>query len=317
MANEISIFESATNLPAYLAQSDAAELNGALTSHASASFPVLSLNGKRFTVVRGDEKTVVMNPKDPSSTAQYIDVVLVRVPKFTSKAYYSGSYSADNEEVQTPICFSSTGIIPDSTATQPQCADCKQCPKNAWGSAVDGKGSHGKGKACRDAIRLAIAPVGSPKDAMLLRVPPTSIRSLGTYGAELTKHNVPYMAVITRISFDPNETAQKLVFKAVGFLSEKEFNEIKSLQDDTTITSITGETSEVISHLKAYEERVAAGGQAPQPISTAKPATAVEKAVATGVVTPEAVKQTVESKPVETPTITSSDEVPGLENFQF
>lgn len=52
-----------------------------------------------------------MNPLDPSSTAQYIDVVLVRVPKFTAKAYYSGTYNADNEEAQTPICFSSTGII--------------------------------------------------------------------------------------------------------------------------------------------------------------------------------------------------------------
>lgn len=322
MANDISIFTS-SKLPAFLQNANVEALNSSMTAHSSATFPVLSLNGKKFTVIRGDEKKVVMNPLDPSSTAQYINVVLVRVPKFTAKSYYSGTYSADNEESQTPICFSSTGIIPDDAATQPQCTDCKQCPKNAWGSAVDAKGLSGKGKACRDAVRLAVAPVDNPKDSMLLRVPPTSIRALGNYGSELTKHNVPYMAVVTQISFDPNEVAQKLVFKAVGFLNEAQFKEVVALQDDDTVKAITGETPDVLAHLQAYEDRVAAGGipapVAPTPVKGSATKPVVEEAVATGKITKEAVKEVVEAKPAETVTVTvtSSDEVPGLENFQF
>lgn len=317
MANDVSIFASAP-LPAYLAQTNVEALNGDITAHASLSFPVLSLNGKRFTVIRGDEKKVVMNPKDPSSTAQYIDVVLVRVPKFTAKAYYSGTYSADNEEAQTPICFSSTGIIPDQGCAQPQSTCCKTCPKNAWGSAVDAKGIAGKGKACRDAVRLAIAPSGALKETMLLRVPPTSIKALGDYGSKLTKHNVPYMAAITRIKFDPNETAQKLVFEPVGFLSEEQFRLVQEEHNDTTVMAITGETPEVLEHLKAYEEAVKNGGAAPVAPAPVKPAVSVvEAAVATGKITPEVVKEVVETKKEEVTQIASSDEVPGLEDFKF
>lgn len=320
MANDVSIFASAP-LPAYLAQTNVEALNGDITAHASLSFPVLSLNGKRFTVIRGDEKKVVMNPLDPSSTAQYIDVVLVRVPKFTAKAYYSGTYSADNEEAQTPICFSSTGIIPDQGCAQPQSACCKTCPKNAWGSAVDAKGIAGKGKACRDAVRLAIAPRGSLKETMLLRVPPTSIKALGDYGSKLTKHNVPYMAAVTRIKFDPNETAQKLVFEPVGFLDEDQFRLVQEEHNDPTVMAITGETPDVLEHLKAYEEAVKNGvapTAAPAPAPADKPKVSpVEAAVATGKITPEVVKEVVETKKEEVTQIASSDEVPGLEDFKF
>lgn len=316
MANDIEVFSNAP-LPAYLASTNVAELNGALTSHASVSFPVLSLNGKRFTVVRGDEKKVVMNPRDPDSTAQYIDVVLVRVPKYTAKAYYTGTYNADNEEVQSPICFSSTGIIPDETAKGPVCSQCKLCPKNAWGSAVDASGAVGKGKACKDAVRLAIAPTGSLKDVMLLRVPPTSIRSLGEFGSQLTKHNVPYMAVVTRISFDPNETAQKLVFKAVGFLNEAEFKEVEKLNKDDLTMAITGETPEVLAHLAAFEAKLK---EAPQQAAAPAPKVdKVEAAVATGKVTGEVLKEVVEkdNKKEEVTEVSSSSEVPGLEDFKF
>lgn len=167
-------------LPTFFSAEDVKQANEGLTSHASASFPVLSLNGKRFTVIRGDEQQVIMNPLDPSSTAQYIDVVLIKVPKTTAKAYYTGTYNPDDDSAKTPVCFSSTGIIPDAGCKTPQADCCADCPYNKWGSAVSVDGKATKGKACRDAVRVAIAPLGDINDPMLLRVPPTSSSPLVT-----------------------------------------------------------------------------------------------------------------------------------------
>lgn len=314
MANELSIFASSANLPAFLQGNAAVEENAGLTAHATASFPVLSLDGKRFTVVRDGNKTIVMNPKDPSSTAQYLYLVIVRSPKYTAKAYYQGNYDADNEEGKTPICFSSTGIIPDAGCSQPQCAECKSCPKNAWGSAVDPTGKGTKGKACRDAVRLAVAPQDALNDPMLLRVPPTSIKSLAEYGNKLTKRNAPYTAVVTKVSFDPNETAQKLVFDAVGYLTEAQYREVMELQKDPTVLAITGETPEVLERVKEFEE-----GKL-KPITPVKQApTKASEAVSTGKITPEAVKETIQKveEAKQEVTITTSDEVEGLDGISF
>jgi hypothetical protein len=318
MATDISI--PSANLPAFLKQVDVRAINESMTSHATLSFPVLSLNGKRFTVVRGDEQQVLMNPKDPTSTAQYIEVVIVRAPAYTAKAYYAGGFNPDNEESKTPICFSSTGIIPDEGCKQPQCENCKTCPHNAWGSAVGTDGKAGKGKACRDALRVAIAPQGSVEDTMLLRVPPTSIRSFSEYGSQLTRNGCPYNGVITRISFDPNEVAQKLVFTFAGFVqSIEEYNRIAKLADSDTVKAIVGETPEVVQRLKDYEE----GRFIKQIAPAAQPEkTAVDRAVATKTVTEEAFVQTISEGKVEksAPTKvveTSSMDVPGLDDFSF
>lgn len=315
MSNELSIFATSANLPAYLTQGDAVEQNTGLTGHAAPSFPVLSLDGKKFTVVRGDEKKIVMNPKDPSSTAQYLYLVILRSPQYTAKAYYQGNYDADNEEGKTPICFSSTGIIPDAGCAQPQCKDCKTCPKNAWGSAVDASGKGTKGKACRDAVRLAVAARDALNDPMLLRVPPTSIKSLSEYGSKLNKRNVPYRAVLTKVSFDPNETAQKLVFDAVGILTEAEYNEVCGMQDDSIVLAVTGETPEVLSRLKDFEEGKLKPAAAPVKQAPSKAA----EAVSTGKITPEAVKETLQ-KTEETKqeaVITNSSEIEGLDDISF
>lgn len=70
------------------------------------------------------------------------------------------------------------------------------------------------------------------------------------------------MAAVTRIKFDPNETAQKLVFEPVGFLDEDQFRLVQEEHNDPTVMAITGETPDVLEHLKAYEE-AAKNGVAP------------------------------------------------------
>jgi hypothetical protein len=102
MANIVP-FESGT-LPAYLKSVDVSELNQDLTSHASSGFPIMSIKGKVFTLSRGDEKTVLPNPKDPDSPATSIDVVVVKVNKGTSKVFYLNGYK-EGEQAK-PDCFS-------------------------------------------------------------------------------------------------------------------------------------------------------------------------------------------------------------------
>jgi len=80
-------FDTGT-LPAYLRSSNAAEINDDLTAHASAGFPVLSIKGKTFSVSRGGERTVLMNPKDPESAASSLEVVILKANKGVSKVFY-------------------------------------------------------------------------------------------------------------------------------------------------------------------------------------------------------------------------------------
>jgi len=59
-------FESA-GLPAHLRALDVATINGDLTAHAGTGFPVISIRGKVFAVVRDGERVVLPNPRDPES----------------------------------------------------------------------------------------------------------------------------------------------------------------------------------------------------------------------------------------------------------
>ena len=77
------------NLPAYLRSAEAAGINDDLTAHASSGFPVLSIKGKTFSVSRGGDRTVLMNPKDPDSVASSLELVILKANKGTSKVFYA------------------------------------------------------------------------------------------------------------------------------------------------------------------------------------------------------------------------------------
>ena len=238
MANIIP-FDSNARLPAYLKKVDVAALNADLTSHAGGGFPVVSIKGKRFTVVRDGEKTVLMNPLDPDSPASSMEVVLLKANKGTSKVFYPKGYDPETSEGQKPDCYSPDGIAPAADSQNPQAKKCATCPHNQWGSRVTEKGAS-KGKACNDTVRLAIAPAGQLNDPMLLRVPPASIRNLGEYGQLLAKRGVGYNMVVTKVSFDLEAESPKLVFRPVGFLDDEAFAEVQETLEDDVVRDILG-----------------------------------------------------------------------------
>jgi hypothetical protein len=229
-------FESG-NLPAYFKAVDVASLNSDLTNHSGGGFPIISIKGKIFTVVRDGVRQVLPNPKDPDSPATAIDVVVVKANKGTSKVFYAGGYSEGGDQ-KKPDCFSNTGDRPDPSVKSPQAKSCATCTHNQWGSRTGENG--GKGKACQDSVRIAIAAPGMLNDPMLLRVPPASIRALGEFGQACAKRGLPYNAVVTKLGFDMESPTPKLVFKPVGMLDDKGFAQVQDVAASDTVANILG-----------------------------------------------------------------------------
>lgn len=230
-------FESG-KVPAYLKALNASDLNSDLTSHAGTGFPIISIKGKVFAVVRDGERTTLTKTVDGEEIpAPSIDVVLIKANKQNSKVFYLKGYQ-DGAENQKPDCFSNTGTHPDPSVENPQSKSCATCPHSQWGSKIGDNG--GKGKACSDSVRLAVSQPDMLNDPYLLRVPPATIKALGEYGKALAKRGVPYTAVVTKIGFDMESPTPKLTFKAVGFLSDSAYAEAQEIAAGDVVTSILG-----------------------------------------------------------------------------
>lgn len=225
------------NLPAYLKSVDVEALNADLTAHGGAGgFPVISIKGKVFAIVRDGERKILPNPKDPDSAATSIDVVILKANKGNSKVFYAKGYTEG--ENAKPDCFSNEGTKPDASVEKPQSKSCATCPHNQWGSKI-GEGG-GKGKACQDSVRLAIASPELINDPFLLRVPAASIRSLAEYGDMLKKRSVGYNMVLTKIGFDIEAPTPKLTFKPVGLLDDKGFGQVQEALKSDVVKNILG-----------------------------------------------------------------------------
>ena len=271
-------FDSSSNLPSFLKKVDVAALNSDLTAHAGGGFPVISIKGKVFAVVRDGEREIQMNPKDPDSAATSLNVVLLKANKGTSKVFYLKGYDKDTSEGQKPDCYSADGIEPAADAQNKQAKKCATCPHNQWGSRISEKGAT-KGKACSDTVRMAVAPAGQLNDAMLLRVPPASIKALGEYGQMLAKRGVGYNMVVTKVGFDLQAESPKLTFAPVGLLDDVGWSEVQEMLDSDIVANILGaspvatETPAVEAAAEAEPEQEEAPAEKPAPKAVAKPKT--------------------------------------------
>ena len=240
MSNQIIPFDQVGKVPAYIKNRVAKVDNSALGT-VSVSFPVISLKGKRFTVVKNNERQIINDPRT-DEPANSIMVAIIRVNPGLSKAFYRDGYVDGTTE--KPDCFSSDGVRPDPQARDKQSKTCALCPHNKFGTAVsrDGVGG-GKGKACPDTKRLAVAAPDHLDKPMLLRVPPTSLKNLKLLGSALDEYKAPVNYVCTKISFDTDSTHQLLNFKPVGYLQEEAIEQIEAMQDSDIILQITGEAN--------------------------------------------------------------------------
>lgn len=308
-------FDSGSNLPSFLKKVDVAALNADLTAHAGGGFPVISIKGKVFAVVRDGEREIQMNPKDPDSAATSLNVVLLKANKGTSKVFYIKGYDKDSSEGQKPDCYSNDGVEPAADAQNKQAKKCATCPHNQWGSRISEKGAT-KGKACADAVRMAVAPAGQINDAMLLRVPPASIKALGEYGQMLAKRGVGYNMVVTKVGFDLQAESPKLTFSAVGLLDDEGFAEVQEIASSDVVANILGASvvAGIAADAPAVEE---AEEEAPAPVVKPKAKPVVEEAAEEEEAPKPVAKPKAAAKPAPKPAPVEDDMDLDLDGISF
>jgi hypothetical protein len=265
MSVSVIPFENAT-LPSTVAGLFQVERLGSLPS---SSFPVISIKGKVFHKVQGDSRELITKPGE-DEPASSIEVVIIGRNPHRSKVFYATGYTEGSDA--KPTCYSNNGIQPESDAEQPQSKKCATCAHNQWGSRVTENG--GKGKACADSQRLAVAPVGLVTDPMLIRVPAASLKTLDQYSESLVKRNVPYQLVVTKIGFDYSVAHPALTFKGVGVVDEKTAMQIAEVAKSDVIQQIVGILPIEHEEAPAPANNAPAALQEAPEIATPKPAPA-------------------------------------------
>lgn len=275
------------NLPSYLANVDVSKLNDELTSHAGGGFPIISIKGKVFAVVRDGERTVLTKEVDGEKIpAPSIDVVIVKANKGTSKVFYAKGYQEGAENAK-PDCFSNDGIKPDASVESPCAKLCATCKHNQWGSKI---GEHGgKGKACSDSVRIAVSTPDMINDPYMLRVPPASIRALGEYGSAVKKRGVAFPMLVTRIGFDMEAPTPKLTFKAVGLVDDRTFAQVNEMRESDVVANILGQGTAggFVAEPPSEVEAVVAKAQAASKIEVSKDKKVKDEEVAAAVAAAE------------------------------
>lgn len=229
-------FGSGAQLPAYLKNRAAlSERNADVVT--AAAYPTLSIKGKTFAVVRDGKRSVVMRPDDDETPASYVEVSVLRA-NMKARVFYMKKYDeADGEAKTPPDCMSMDGVAPLPGVPNKQSDACATCPHSVWGT---GNAEKGTGRACSDTPRLAIARADALDDAFLLRVPPASIKNWKDAVKIAKERQIPYNALIYRMSFDIDAATPLLKFKPVGLLDDAGFAKADELYDGELVRAIVG-----------------------------------------------------------------------------
>lgn len=173
------------------------------------------LTGLRNTVPAPSGRTISTKGKvftfpDSKTSQGPIEAIILDHRNFNK--YYAAAYNPN--QPTSPKCFAISkeiaGLAPHADAVDKQSDACEPCTWNQWGSAPTGKG-----KACRNTVRLAIAPPDATEESepYIISVAPTGIKSWsGLVNALGTRDLLP-MQVVTAISFDANQAYPVLLFK--------------------------------------------------------------------------------------------------------
>jgi hypothetical protein len=204
-----------------------------------AQFPVLSIKGKVFTLVQDNERKVLTKPDDPDEVVQSLKVAFLRI-NMSTKTFYKKKWSEEDGENMRPDCSSMDGVAPDPGVPEPQSKTCALCPHNQWGSRISDDNT-GKGKACGDFARIAIADPRNVEKPMLLRVPPASLKPLRENALKPVKaRQLQYNEVVFQIGFDREAPAPKLTFKPIGVMDDVMYEKSCAQFETDIVRAIVG-----------------------------------------------------------------------------
>lgn len=231
----ITLFEQPQIVPSYLQTSAAAkalaeQMEGGL---AGRQINRLGLRNSKFRFMKqGTEIAVLPNPT--------LDVVIIAANPAVGRLWWEAAFEND-QAGQRPDCYSRDGKTPEADSPKPQSSLCATCPRNAVGSA-----KNGKGKDCSYKKRVIIvAPGKIDGDAYALDAgamsmfgddSPTERKyNLKSYIEALKSNGLIVPAVVTRLSFDDKESVPKLHFTPVRVLTEAEFRMVESRLADPAV----------------------------------------------------------------------------------
>lgn len=271
-------FEDVDNLPALIAVPD-----DEFSTGQRRGFPVVSIKGKVFSVTRSGERTMLKaldaHGKETKAPATELDIIVLRAAPGLSKTYYDKPY--EEGKTEKPTCYSNDGKAPAADAQQPQAKACQTCVHNQWGAKITAAGK--KTKSCNDVKKLAIAPLGTPEDAMLLRVPPASLGNWDRYVADLKRRGRNPTAVATKLSFAFEEAHPLLTFAGFAGLGASLQATVASMRESDIVQSILDTSMNAVAEFE---------GEADLPFETPVEPPKVEK--------PKAAKSKPAPKPAET-----------------
>ena len=227
------------NAPAIAQARHVSKINQEAITH-SAGFPVLSIKGKAFTLIKGDERKrltrVIDDEVVPLSSLQ---LAIVRA-NTKSRVYYKDGYVEGDSDGSKPTCFSNDGVVPDAQAEAPQAKKCQTCPHAVWGTKLASDGQGGKGTACSPNTRLAVVDPSYPGTPFLLRVPPASRANFSNAVKQVDQHGKDYNEVVFRVGFDPEAPSPKLTFTPKGLLAPDAQAAVTASYEDSTVRDIVG-----------------------------------------------------------------------------
>ena len=149
--------------------------------------------------------------------------------------YYEGKFDPDTP--QAPVCYAfgtdTDEMEPHAEAPDKQCDTCAECPLNEWGSA-----DTGKGKACKNVVRLALMAASDLEDIdsaeiVYLKIPVMSVKNFTTYAKKRVAEALsrPYWAVVTTIALEQDNQSQfRVTFRVEEKVEDsKLFTPLKAL----------------------------------------------------------------------------------------
>jgi len=257
MANVV-LFDPKQRPEYALAKQEASSLTKGLAGGGGFSGKRISIKGGVFRLISDGKEVAAIEER-------HLDVVIVRGAEHIGRTYYSKTY--DEDAPAAPDCWSPDGVVPDSTASNPQSEQCATCPQNVKGSGNEDS------RACRFSQRVAVVLANDMSgDVMQVSLPATSLfgkeegdnRPLQAYARYITSGNARIEQFITRLKFDTTVATPKLFFKPMRWLVDSE-HEI-SKEQGTTDAALKAVTMTV-----AQTDKVAPAALAPGvPLKPAK-----------------------------------------------
>lgn len=237
---------------------------------AGSGFPVLSIKGKNFTLVKDKERKVLTRKVvDDDGNEEVVPIsnlnlAVVRA-NARSRVFYAKTYVEGADDGTKPTCMSGDGKTPDANVDEPQSASCQTCPHAVWGT-----GQGGKGTACSVNTRLAVVDPKYPTTRFLLRVPAGSRANFNEQLRRVDAHGKDYNEAAFRVSFDPEAPTPKLVFELKGLLATDVAAQVAAAYDDPLTLDIVGLGAKA----SAPRAETPAPTPAPAPALSAPPAPA-------------------------------------------